>query len=479
MSLSKRNLAKQFLSSGSGKAGTVLFITILIISILVVALYPLNFGVKVWNNPLHWADNPKAVPPAWTSTFSNNKEVEHQIFEAFAPDSVSGGVGTQEMIYTFDIDYDFDEFPTFLSLSVGRVDYYLDPPFVTLSIIRPDGQEVRVYRGIVSGPRTDEIPPFSRYVESPLRVNLGGDDSVASNVANFLRDDIGLDVSVMDVRGNTERALFGSFNDGTIDGAQVLKGQYQARVRFVTYDDRDSVESIKFIVGGSVFGFMGTDSLGRDLAVGLLFGFPVALAIGLVTATIITTIGTFLGIVSGYYGGKVDTAIQRTSDVLSNIPLLPILIFLIFILGQKLWIVMVILIAFGWPGLTIIVRSMVLQIRSGQSVEAAKALGASQWRIMFRHIFPQISPFIFAQLVFFTPAAILAEAALSFLGLGDPSIPTWGQMLEHGFRTGGVYIGFWWWILPPGILIVLTSMVFAFIALGLEPVVNPRLRRMD
>jgi len=136
------------------------------------------------------------------------------------------------------------------------------------------------------------------------------------------------------------------------------------------------------------------------------------------------------------------------------------------------------LVAFGWPGLAIIVRSMVLQIRSSQSIEAAESLGASQWRIMLRHVFPQLAPFIFAQLIFFTPAAILAEASLSFLGLGDPSIPTWGQILENGFRTGGVYVGFWWLILPPGILIVITAMIFVLIALALEPIVNPKIKKI-
>ncbi len=108
---------------------------------------------------------------------------------------------------------------------------------------------------------------------------------------------------------------------------------------------------------------------------------------------------------------------------------------------------------------------------------AASALGASRRHIMLRHIFPQTAPFVLAQLIFSTPSAILAEAALSFLGLGDPSLPTWGQILEHGFRNGGVYVGYWWWVVPPGLLIVLTALTFVLIALALEPIVNPRLRR--
>jgi peptide/nickel transport system permease protein len=122
---------------------------------------------------------------------------------------------------------------------------------------------------------------------------------------------------------------------------------------------------------------------------------------------------------------------------------------------------------------------MVLQVKTAAFVEAARALGASRMRIMIRHIFPQVAPFVFSQLVFLVPGAILAEAALSFLGLGDPSIPTWGQILEYGFRSGAIYVGFWWWILPPGLLIVLTATTFVLLALSLEPIVNPRLRGVE
>jgi len=140
-------------------------------------------------------------------------------------------------------------------------------------------------------------------------------------------------------------------------------------------------------------------------------------------------------------------------------------------------VILLVLVAFSWPGLTILVRSMVLSLRSGQLVEAARALGASRWRIMGRHVFPQVAPYIVAQMIFAAPAAILAEASLSFLGLGDPSIPTWGQMLESGFRTGALYVGYWWWVIPPGVLIIVTAMAFTMLALAMEQLVDPRLRQ--
>ena len=221
---------------------------------------------------------------------------------------------------------------------------------------------------------------------------------------------------------------------------------------------------------------MGTDSLGRNLWEGLLYGFPVALLIATVTSILSTIIGASLGIISGYSGGLTDSTIQRAADIVSNVPTLPLLIFLVFIIGPNLGVILLVLVAFSWPGLTILVRSMVLSLRSGQLVEAAKAMGASRWRIMSRHVFPQVAPYIVAQMIFAAPAAILAEASLSFLGLGDPSIPTWGQMLESGFQTGAIYVGYWWWVIPPGVLIVVTAMAFTMLALAMEQVVDPRLR---
>lgn len=477
MSSTSKDNINEFLSSGSGKAGSILLVIFLLISIFVVFTYPLDFGTTIWSNPVYWSDYPKSVPPTWT-TLLGGDSFQHQIIDFNSPNDVVLISNQEERIYSKIISYDSNEFPTFVSLSMYDVVYYDRPPIITLSILRPDNEEVLIYREIISPPRPGEEGPFIRYSESPFRINLSGDKSVSSNLLIFLQDKSNEQVSINQIVGSNEKVIFSNLNFDSIESAEILPGDYKIIIKFVVNDERDSISKIRFVLGGSTYGFLGTDSLGRDISVGLLFGFPVALLIGITTSTLTTVIGTTMGIISGYVGGRTDTVIQRFADTFSNIPLLPILLFLIFIFGPQLWLVMTILVLFGWPGLTIIVRSMVLQIKSGQSIEAAKSLGASKWRIMYRHIFPQLAPFIFAQLVFFTPAAILAEASLSFLGLGDPSIPTWGQILENGFRTGGVYIGYWWWILPPGLLIVITAMIFVFIALALEPIVNPKIKKM-
>ena len=471
-----RNLFKELLSSGSGKVGIAFIIALIIISLGVIIIYPPDFGLKYWSNPVLWADNPRAAPPAWTNLFSSYNQAETVIFETNIPTERIPGVSTTKVLYTFNLNHKADEPPSFISMTVGNIKYNNRPPVLIVNIERPDGNKIELYRLIVPGPLPNEVTPFARFSETPFRIQLSGNHEVVSAVSNFLKQEFDVSISNQDLLlSGVDIAVFGTpQDDGKFD---VLMGVYKIQVDAFLYNEDDSIGSVKFVAGGSVHGFMGTDTLGRDLSIGLLFGFPVALFIGLVASSITTVIGTSLGIISGYIGGKTDTSIQRAADIFTNIPLLPILIFLSFIVGPNLLIIIFILIVFSWPGLTILIRSMVLQIRSGQLVEASITLGASRLRIMLRHIFPQTAPFVFAQMIFFTPSAILAEAALSFLGLGDPSLPTWGQILEYGFRNGGIYVGYWWWILPPGILIVITAMTFVLIALGMEPIINPRLKR--
>jgi len=475
-----REAWSEFWASGVSKLGVAFLVALSAISVYVLASYPLDFGLRLWNNPPVWSDNPKSVPPAWTSIFVGERLVEHTSFLATEPTSINASVHSRTLTYEFSIDYRYDGFPSFTSFSVKNVTFYSTAPQFTLLIERPDNFTLRLLRIVAPAIGSDENPPVTRWVNPARRVYLTGEDMVASAVSSFLSRNFRLKVSRDEVLSmHPDVALFGVpvVQKETVSW-KVLKGVYHLRVEAQLFDPRDTVGEIKYVLGGGVFGAMGTDSLGRDLAVGLLFGFPVALFIGFVTSTLTTVIGAAGGVASGYLGGKIDLIIQRAADLVYNVPLLPILIFFTFAVGHGLWIIVAVLVAFGWPGLAIIVRSMVLQVRESQFIEAARSLGASRRWIMIRHVFPQVAPFVFAQLIFFTPSAILSEAALSFLGLGDPSIPTWGQILQLGFQSGGVYVGWWWWIVPPGLLIVVTAVTFVFLALGMEPVVNPRLRRM-
>ncbi len=478
MNIKFSDALRVLISSHTGRAGLTLLSFLVVISIWVLITYPMDFGTKEWSNPSVWADNPKAVPPKWVNLLPGSDRVVHSVLDSDTPKDTRTVGQIKEETYHLPISHNFDDFPTFISFTLNDVEFSERPPLITLSLVRPDSTIVRLLHHVPSGARDNEVAPITRYKQTPFRVLLTADQSVRAALANFHNSQYGTDYDERDLRNLSDQAAFGLPIPGDQAAFDLLQGDYEFVVEATFTNAEDRLEATKIVVGGDVFGGMGTDSQGRDLAVGLLFGFPVALFIGLLASTLITTIGTSLGIVSGYVGGWADTVIQRLSDVVANVPLLPILIFMVIVLGSNLFLIILILVAFSWPSLTILIRSMVLQLRSGQLVEATQALGATKKRIMIGHIFPQTAPFVFAQMIFFTPAAILAEAGLSFLGLGDPSIPTWGQILEQGFRTGAVYVGYWWWVLPPGLLIVLTATAFVLIALAIEPVLNPRLRTM-
>jgi len=455
-----------FWASKTSRVGVLLLVVQVLLSLYVVLSYPLDFGTRYWNNPAYWAENPREAPPAWTNLFTSRPAPTHTVLTVEKPG------GYEEKVF----EYIFDEFPSFVAVKVSSVTYMERPPVITFELVRPGGETAVFYSVVVSPPLPGEGKPYTRHHETPLSVYLSNDPYAAQLLSSFLETSYGVIVPAdVIAREGVEKALFGMPVDGVL---KPVKGLYRFVVRVEKADAGDEVGRVVFVIGGRVYGFLGTDRLGRDLATGLLFGFPVALLIGVVTAVLTTGIGSAVGMASGYVGGKLDEAIQRICDILNNIPLLPFLIFFTFILKPSIWLIVLILVAFGWSGLAIVVRSIVLQAKTAQFVEAAESLGVSRGRIIGRHIMPQIAPFLISQMVFSTPSAILAEASLSFLGLGDPSLPSWGQMLEYAFRSGGVNLGLWWWILPPGLLIVFTAFTFVLISLGLEPVVSPRLRRV-
>ncbi|ADG90973.1 ABC transporter permease [Thermosphaera aggregans] len=274
-----------------------------------------------------------------------------------------------------------------------------------------------------------------------------------------------------------------------------LTGKYEFTLE-ISYTAKDELreivsspaDEVRIIVKGNVYGFSGTDDLGRDLTQVLLYGTPIALAIGLTTAIITTFIGVFAGIASGYYGGIIDEIIQRIADIIGNIPTLPILIILAQIAqtqyaqyGTEVKALMTILtiigvlIVFGWGGLAITVRAMTLSIKEEPYIDAARALGASNSRIIFKHIFPQVAMYASASLVASVPGAILSEAGLSVLGIRH-GWPTWGAILSRARDTGRYDI--WWWIVPPGIMLSITSLAFILLGLAIEKIVEPRLRTL-
>jgi len=472
-----RESLSEFWASKISKLGVIFLLIVVAVSVYTIATFPLDYGTRYWNNPRYWVDNPKAAEPQWINYFLGDKKLGHTVLSTNMPIKAYLSGGYYLKFYSVSYDLTVNQFPTFINLKLEDVKYHTRAPSATIFITRPDNKTIELYTLTIESPVPNEVPPYIRYSDEPKRILLSGEQYVVPlRLSNYLLQEYNLSRTPSEViEIGYKKIIFGEITEE--DDFQPLKGTYIFNLVLKARQGGDLIGKTTFIIGGQVYGLMGTDTLGRDLSQGLLFGFPVALLIGFAASFITTAIGASLGVTGGYIGGRVDNVIQRVSDVANNLPQLPLLIFLTFVFGGKLWVILVVLIAFGWPSLVIVVRSMILQVKSASFVEASVSVGASKWRIMARHIFPQVAPYILSQMIFFTPSAILSEAALSFLGLGDPSIPTWGQILEYGFDHGAVYLGYWWWILPPGLLIVFSAVTFVLIALGLEPVVNPRLRR--
>ena len=274
------------------------------------------------------------------------------------------------------------------------------------------------------------------------------------------------------------------FSEGTIETVfsqlgnnEILKGNYIFIIDTYGIEEAINVLESKMILGGKAFGIMGTDELRRDLAIGLLWGTPLALFIGISVSIGSVVVGLIYGVYSGYKGKKTDEVMMRFNDIIYALPALPFLIILAVTISNSIFLMIGFLMIFSWVGIAKVSRSMSLQIKTRQYVEAAKIMGQKDSKIIFRHILPQLLPYAFASIAISVPAAITTEAGLSFLGLGDPSFPTWGQILHDANTYGAAAQGFWWWIVPPGILIAITGLAFVFIGNALDSIINPKLKR--
>ena len=222
---------------------------------------------------------------------------------------------------------------------------------------------------------------------------------------------------------------------------------------------------------------LGTDSMGRDLFSQLLEGSKWALIIGVTSATVSVVLSTVVGLVSGYYGGAVDTVLQRTAEVVMTLPGFPMIVIIGSLLrGVNIWNIVILISLLGWPGASKVIRAQVLSLKERPFIESAKISGASRFRIVFRHIAPNILPLSFLYMTFGVTGAILMEASLSFIGLGDPTTVSWGMMLQWCFRSGFIYRAPFW-VLPPGLCVTLLALAFYLIGMGTEQIINPRLRK--
>ncbi len=220
-----------------------------------------------------------------------------------------------------------------------------------------------------------------------------------------------------------------------------------------------------------------TITTGQDIFSMLLYGTRVSLLVGLISGLCIALLGSLMGLAAGYVGGITDSLIMRLVDILLVIPTLPLTIVLTNLFGKSYLMIIFIFSLFGWPGLARVIRSQVLVLKNSNYVKAAELYGASRRHIMFRHILPGVSHLLIMSTCLTSAGIMVAEAGLSFLGLGDPTAISWGRMLAEAQSGGALLFGHWWWILAPGIGIFLSVFSFMRIGLVLEEIFNPRMRQ--
>ncbi len=452
--ITPQEIKQEFLKSWMGIAGIAILTTLVATSIITMIIIPVE-TFQEWNNPGSWILYPKVAIPIWVNILMTEKIPEHKILENPSVQTIS-----QDEIslisHQFGLNFDYGYFPKdFIYVFSSE---YAGSPLLKMSVIRPDGIKLELLS--TSLPHSNSKTIHSEMIfstDESIKKNL----SLQSEKFQFSLD-----------RLSSEDIVFSK-----IQTNEPLKGNYIFSVDLYGVNSENQIHESKLIIGGKAFGIMGTDELRRDLAVGLLWGTPLALFIGIVVSIASVVMGLLYGVYAGFKGKKTDETMMRFNDVIYALPALPFLIILSVTISNSIFLMIGFLMIFGWVGIAKVARSMSLQIKTRGYVDAANTMGQKDSKIILKHILPQLLPYAFASIAISVPSAITTEAGLSFLGLGDPSFPTWGQILHDANIFGAAARGLWWWIMPPGIMIAITGLAFVFIGNALDAIVNPKLKR--
>jgi peptide/nickel transport system permease protein len=222
--------------------------------------------------------------------------------------------------------------------------------------------------------------------------------------------------------------------------------------------------------------WLGLDGGGADMVKLLIAGTRVSLLVGFCAALVSAFIGGTVGLFSGFYGGKTDVVLMRITDYVLVIPDIPLMIVAAALFGRSLTNIIIIIGIIYWTTTARLIRSQVKSVRERVYVKRARALGAGNGRLIFKHVLPQVAPLLIANTVLLVAYAIFAETFITFLGLGDPSVISWGRLIENAFTDDAILNNAWWAIVPPGACVTLVVLGATLFGQSLEDALNPRLR---
>jgi peptide/nickel transport system permease protein len=443
-----KNTFKELLRYPSAIVGGAIIIFLLLLSIYAMISIPYDQALVLWRGGEGiWTQTPRYAAPVWMNYFRRDKlpeTIKLSTLDGTAPKTVTPGETTTEVLITFTFDYPYDDFPQDIAVFFTSV-YDAKEPFVNMSWITPDGREIRVANFAISASQAYYVSQ-----DTKLQRRLGGLPP--------------------------QQALFVA--DPAAGLSPPVKGTYQLIVDATTFEADADVDA-EMVLYGQLYGVAGTDHLRRDLRVALLWGTPISLAFGLLAALGTTIITMIIAAAGVWFGGWVDGIIQRVTEVNMVLPFLPILIMVGTFYSRSIWVILGVVIILGVFGPAIkTYRAVFLQVKESSYIEAARAYGAGSSRIIFSYLVPRIVPLLIPQLVTLVPAYVFLEAALAFLGLGDPTLPTWGKVINDAQNNGALYKGLYYWVLEPAILLMISGLAFALLGFSLDRIFNPRLREM-
>lgn len=429
----------------SAIGGTLIILFLIGLSIYTIITIPYHEAIRLWRGGAEiWYKNPPNAQPTWVNLFRREKLPEtFSIKSEGTKKEIKDTQDGREINIALPFEFSSDLFPQELILYFNS-EYSEKQPYASITLTTPDGREVRI-----------------------------ADFSVDHTQTYIFSQDTKL---TRRLKGITPRE--GIFLNPESDPARPVKGQYTLNIKVLTFE-KDADLNAEFVVYGQVAGWAGTDHRRRDLGVALLWGTPIALSFGLLAAlgTTVTTI--MIAAIGVWYGGWVDSLIQRITEVNLVLPFLSILIMVGAFYSRSIWVILGVTILLGIFGGSIITyRSVFLQVKESPYIEAARAYGAGNMRIIMLYLIPRIIPLLIPQLVTLIPTYVFLEASLAVLGLGDPILPTWGKVITDALSNGALFQGQYYWVLEPAFLLMLTGLAFAMLGFVLDRIFNPRLRGM-
>lgn len=434
----------------SAVIGVAVVVLLVLMSLYAVIRYPYAEAIRLWRaGENDWIENPRNAAPFWFNWFGadlpTTVKVELRHARVLEQQNLEGGVHRRLFVLSFDYPWR-GGFPTEIALFY-EAKYQRVPPQAILKWRTPDGRELalgsQTFRGsgryVISGD-----PALTRRL------------SPSPQVALFRDPRVGID------RTGSDRPL---------------PGRYELWVELYAFEPESTVD-FKLVVYGQLHGWAGTDHVRRDLTLALLWGAPIAIAFGMSVAMTITLWYLFVSAVGAWFGGWVDALIDRLTELRMILPTLPILIMVGMFWTRSIWVILLVLIMLGLIGGSKSYRAMYMQARSFPYVEAARAYGAGNFRIIVRYLVPRFLPLAIPAFVNAIPGYVFLEASLAILGLGDPLLPTWGKVIQDAYSRGALYLGYYYWILIPAAMLFITGVGFAFVGFALDRVFNPRLRSL-